>query len=164
MTDILDARKCIGETRIGHMLCNSFGQKSHVVYNIKYFTIIYINYEKDNCVHIASLVSLGRRRRGSLRQMSVNASLWPGRGVGFVCGCNGELKPWNYSVRDDIRMITVGKSISKDILYHIVNELEPDVVYTTDVVMEQVARVCYQRNIPVITCWHFWQPGIRLGT
>ena len=83
--------------------------------------------------------------------------------VSFVDG-NGELKPWNYSVRDDIRMITVGKSISKDILYHIVNELEPDVVYTTDVVMEQVARVCYQRNIPVITCWHFWQPGIRLGT
>ena len=83
--------------------------------------------------------------------------------VSFVDGV-AELKPWDYStIGDGIRHVNVGKPISKEVIYTILDELEPDLVYTTDVVMEQVTKACYQRQIPVITCWHFWHPGLKLG-
>lgn len=82
--------------------------------------------------------------------------------ISFVDGV-ATLKPWNYDVKDGVRYVSVGKPLSKSIIYTILDELEPDLVYTTDVVMETVTKACYQRHIPVITCWHFWHPGIKLG-
>lgn len=82
--------------------------------------------------------------------------------VSFVNG-KAELKPWNYETRDGVIHISIGKPLSKEIVFTILDQLEPDIVYTTDVVMETVTRACYQRHVSVITCWHFWHPGLKLG-
>lgn len=80
----------------------------------------------------------------------------------FVDGV-AELESWSYDVRNGVHHIRVGKELSKQVVEHMVDHLEPDFVYTTDVVMETVTRVCFQRQVPIITCWHFWHPGIKLG-